>query len=220
MFLNKKLFVFCSNYRHLLCPGVYRTENTAEGQKMIENRYRARVRIETSNPLWHILFALAFSKDFTFFEKRDESGNFREVAVTNRGEEIVKIFSLNGVCSGKVDLGGEYWADELDHAQAQTFFKVQDFMNAAAPGSSYSGDYKGKNSLYPFYVNAIKEEGIMIKEKWVQALYFEAFLLRRGEKHLEAQLWFVKNGEMSGRIIKGVFKKKNLPKIILEINGN
>ena len=98
---------------------------------------RYRCRLESYNPLWHILFFL-FSSDNREFLWREkigisDSGRLREVELFNKSRRVIRFFNQGENYEAEIIFGGEE-SGQLNPEQAKAWFEMWDFVRSAKVG--------------------------------------------------------------------------------------
>jgi hypothetical protein len=193
--------------------GLMMTDASADpgSKKLVKIRYCCS--IESSNPLWHILFFLFKSenREFLWIEKSNpgENGICREILLYNKRRLVADFFSRNKKVGGTVDFGGEEWRGKLNSEQAEVWFEMQKFSRMAAPGDVYRANYKAYKNNYLIFIEAKN-----FSDKY---LYFGGNVLKKDKKFMEIKFWVIDEGEFKGQMARCWFQKTHWPPVIIEI---
>lgn len=194
-----------------------------DGFKISEFRYQCRV--ESHNPLWHILFFLfsADNREFLWREKNgfDGKGDYREISLFNKSREVARFFSGSGICRGKVDFGAKDMTGELTAEQAGAWFEIGDFILSARPGEEFRVPYRTAENSFFITIRAREKVFLETAGGGTTAVYFEGKVVKTtagaSEEFLDIKFWMADAGALQGRVVRCLFKKSFWPPVILEI---
>ncbi len=213
----KKIFITAAISLFFLVQTV--TPETKEDFKTIELRYRCRV--ESVNPLWHILFFLfgADNRDFLWREKvgHDGGGYFRKILLFNRSRQVVKFFAREDYYEAEVDFGSKDESGVLTAEQAKFWFEIEEFAKSALPGEKYEAVCQTSKNAFLIFIEAREKVLLKTSRGNLPAVYFEGRVIKQSEDFLHIKFWIGEVSELRREVVKCFFKKSFWPPVVLEL---